>query len=240
MRNDMDLLQVNIRHAGYKKNEAIIKNINFSLKHGQLLGLIGPNGSGKSTLIKAILGFLPDINGEIFFNGKRKRYAYIPEQPVFYEELTLIEHLELAASAYSLSGRKFEEKAEELLRIFKLQDVKHQLPVNFSKGMQQKTMLIIGFLINPDVFIVDEPFIGLDPRATKNFLALLDKALKQGSGVLMSTHVLDTAEKICSSFVLISNGNLICKGNLEDIRKACDLHQASLFDCFDYLMGNDE
>ncbi|MDD4001140.1 MAG: ABC transporter ATP-binding protein [Bacilli bacterium] len=235
----MDLLEVSIKQAGYIKNEVTIRNINFSLKHGELLGLIGPNGSGKSTIIKAIVGLLPDIHGEIIFNGKQKRYAYIPEQPVFYEELTLMEHLELAAAAYSLTGRQFEEKTEELLRIFKLQDVKNQLPVNFSKGMQQKTMLIIGFLINPDVFIVDEPFIGLDPRATKNFLALLDIAIKQGSGVLMSTHVLDTAEKICSSFVLISDGNLVCKGNLEEIRKTCNLPHASLIDCFDYLLGDD-
>lgn len=235
----MDLLEVSIKQAGYIKNEVIIRNINFSLKQGELLGLIGPNGSGKSTIIKAIVGFLPDFHGVVLFNGKQKRYAYIPEQPVFYEELTLMEHLELAASAYSLTGRQFEEKAEELLRIFKLQDVKHQLPVNFSKGMQQKTMLIIGFLINPDVFIVDEPFIGLDPRATKNFLALLDIAIKQGAGVLMSTHVLDTAEKICSSFVLISDGNLVCKGNLEEIREACNLPNASLIDCFDYLLGDE-
>ncbi|MDD2234740.1 MAG: ABC transporter ATP-binding protein [Desulfitobacteriaceae bacterium] len=236
----MSLLDVSIKHAGYMKNEVIIRNINFSLKHGELLGLIGPNGSGKSTIIKAIAGLLPNLHGEIIFNGQQKRYAYIPEQPVFYEELTLMEHLELAAAAYSLTDRLFEKKTEELLRIFKLHDVKHQLPVNFSKGMQQKTMLIIGFLINPDVFVVDEPFIGLDPRATKNFLALLDIALKQGAGVLMSTHILDTAEKICNSFVLISDGNLVCKGTLEDIRRTCNLPRASLFDCFDYLTGDNK
>lgn len=235
----MDLLEVSLKQAGYNKNEAIIRDIHFSLERGELLGLIGPNGSGKSTLIKAIVGLLPDVHGEIIFNGIQKRYAYIPEQPVFYEELTLIEHIELAGAAYDLTGPQFEDKTEELLKTFKLQDVKHQLPVNFSKGMQQKTMLIIGFLINPDVFIVDEPFIGLDPRATKNFLALLDIALKRGSGVLMSTHVLDTAEKICHSFVLLSEGNLVCKGNLEEIRQACQLPQASLFDCFDYLMRDD-
>lgn len=232
----MDLLQVSIAYAGYNKDEKIIRDINFSLKSGELLGIIGPNGSGKSTLLKAIIGLLPNICGEIVFKGKKKRYAYIPEQPTFYEELTLIEHLELAAAAYSITGREFEKRSPELLTMFKLQDVKHLLPINFSKGMQQKTMLIIGFLVQPDIFIIDEPFIGLDPRAVKSFLVLLNIALKDGAGVLMSTHVLDTAEKICESFVLLSEGNLIYKGSLEEIKKSCNMPQASLFDCFDYLM----
>ncbi len=235
----MELLKVNIKRAGYSKKEVVIRDINFSVSQGELVGLIGPNGSGKSTTIKAILGLLYDVQGEIIFSSQQKSYAYIPEHPVFYEELTLWEHLELATSAYAMPSRKFEERATELLKLFRLQEVKHKLPESFSKGMQQKVMLIIGFLINPDVFIVDEPFIGLDPRATKDFLTLLDLARKQGAGVLMTTHILDTAEKICSSFVLIANGKLVTQGNLENIREECRLPGASLFDCFDQLLGDD-
>ncbi|KLU61551.1 ABC-type transporter ATP-binding protein EcsA [Peptococcaceae bacterium CEB3] len=235
----MELLKVDINNAGYSKGEAVIRDIDFSLREGELVGLIGPNGSGKSTTIKAIMGLLPYLQGEIVFGGPQKHYGYIPEQPIFYDELTVWEHLELAASAYALSRREFQERALELLKRFRLHDVKHQLPVGFSKGMQQKVMLIIAFLIDPDVFIVDEPFVGLDPRATKDFLQLLETARRQGAGVLMSTHVLDTAEKICSSFVLMANGKLVTKGNLEEIREQSKLPGASLLDCFSLLLGDD-
>ncbi len=235
----MELLKVNIKQAGYSKTQAVIRDINFSLNQGELVGLIGPNGSGKSTTIKALLGLLPYVEGEVIFGGEQKSYAYIPEQPVFYDELTLWEHLELAASAYKLPKQDFAARATELLTLFRLTDVKHQLPLGFSKGMQQKVMLILGFLINPDVYIVDEPFIGLDPRATKDLLVLLDVAREQGAGVLMSTHVLDTAEKICDSFVLNANGNLVTQGSLDEIRETCGLPGASLFDCFDRLLGDD-
>lgn len=106
----MELLKVDIKHAGYSKNETVIRDINFSVSQGELVGLIGPNGSGKSTTIKAILGLLSYVSGEIIFTNQQKRYAYIPEQPVFYEKLTLWEHLELAASAYAIPSRKFEER----------------------------------------------------------------------------------------------------------------------------------
>jgi len=96
-------------------------------------------------------------------------------------------------------------------------------------------MLMLGFLVQPDVYIVDEPFIGLDPRATKDFLRLLEAERKRGAGVLMSTHVLDTAEKICDDFVLISGGRVAASGTLEDIRDYAGLPEASLFDCFDEL-----
>lgn len=164
----MELLKVNLKSAGYGPKEVIVKDIDFSLKRGELIGLIGPNGSGKSTTIKAITGLLPYVQGEISFAGERKNYVYIPEQPVFYEELTLWEHIELAASAYELDGGALAERTEKLLKLFRLQGHRHELPVKFSKGMQQKVMIIVGFLINPDVYIVDEPFIGLDPGRPKS------------------------------------------------------------------------
>ncbi|MNP38382.1 ABC-type transporter ATP-binding protein EcsA [compost metagenome] len=101
--------------------------------------------------------------------------------------------------------------------------------------MQQKLMLIIGFIHEPELYIVDEPFIGLDPRAIKEFLEMLDSERKRGAGVLMSTHVLDTAERICSSFLLVNEGKLIASGELQDIRDKCGLPGASLFDCFHEL-----
>ena len=232
----MELLNVDINHAGYSGNTDVIKNVALSVKSGELVGLIGPNGAGKSTTIKGILGLLPVMSGKVEISGENRNYAYIPEQPVLYEGLTLWEHLELAAAAYEIDREVFVPKAEELLKLFRLTEVKHHLPGTFSKGMQQKVMLILGFLLEPAVYVVDEPFMGLDPRGTKDFLALLDQARAQGAGVLMCTHILDTAEKICSSFVLMNAGTVLTRGTLLEIRQQCQLPEGCLFDCFDKLV----
>lgn len=229
------VLEVSIEEAGYDQGDVRISGVSFRVKRGQLLGLIGPNGAGKSTTIKTLLGLLKHTKAKVFIGGRTGSYAYVPEQPVFYEDLTLWEHLDLSAAAYGLEYAVFREQAERLLRLFGMEHVRDDLPAGFSKGMKQKMMLLLGFLAQPDVYIVDEPFIGLDPRATKDFLRLLDEERRRGAGVLMSTHVLDTAEKICDSFVLISAGRVAASGTLEDIRSAAGLPGAPLFDCFDAL-----
>ncbi|EHQ91160.1 ABC transporter ATP-binding protein [Desulfosporosinus youngiae] len=234
----MELLKVDIKHAGYSDNRDVIKNVALSVKSGELVGLIGPNGAGKSTTIKAIIGLLPVMDGKVEFAGKRKSYAYIPEQPVLYEGLTLWEHLELAAAAYEIQRNVFVPRAEELLKLFHLTEVKHHLPGTFSKGMQQKVMLIVAFLLEPWVFVVDEPFMGLDPRGMGDFLAYLNQARAKGAGVLMCTHILDTAERICSSFVLMNAGTVVTRGDLKEIRKQCRLPEGSLGECFEKLLEN--
>lgn len=230
------VLEVHIDQAGYDEVPDTIKNIHFEVRQGELVGLLGPNGAGKSTTMKSILGLLKDFKGKVSFMGERKSYAYIPEHPILYDELTLWEHLEFAASVYELDREIFLERADELLHRFRLLDVKHELPGKFSKGMQQKIMLILGFLNKPDVYIVDEPFIGLDPKAIKDFLGMLDEERMRGAGILMSTHVLDTAERICTSFVLLSGGRLVANGTLQDIREQCGMPDAPLFDCFHSLL----
>jgi ABC-2 type transport system ATP-binding protein len=229
------VLEVLIDEAGYEAGDNRISGISFQVRQGELLGLIGPNGAGKSTTIKTLLGLLKHAKAKVTIGGENKSYAYVPEQPVFYEDLTLWEHLDLAAAAYGLPYDKFEATAGKLLVQFGMDNVRDDLPAGFSKGMKQKMMLMLGFLVQPDVYIVDEPFIGLDPRATKDFLRLLEAERQRGAGVLMSTHVLDTAEKICDSFVLISGGRMTATGTLEEIRDIADLPEGSLFDCFDEL-----
>lgn len=231
------LLEIQIKHAGYIDEKNAIRDIHFSLQKGELIGLIGPNGAGKSTTIKAILGLLPVMDGNVVFCGN-KRYAYIPEQPVFYDQLTLWEHLELAASAHSINQVVFQERSSRLLRLFRLDGVRHYLPATFSKGMQQKVMLVIGFLLKADIYIVDEPFMGLDPRAIRDFLILLQQERSRGAGVLMSTHYLDTAEKVCNSIILMSEGRMIIKGTLAEIQEICSLPGGSLLDCFNKLLEN--
>lgn len=232
-------LEVNIHEAGYESGKAAIKQISLEVKPGVLTGLIGPNGAGKSTTLKAILGLLPFADAEVTFHGGANHYAYIPEQPVFYDTLTLWEHLGLAAAVYGMDESTFEREAAALLEKFRMTDAHDLLPGGFSKGMRQKMMLMIGFLGRPDVYIVDEPFIGLDPRATKDFLGLLEEERRRGAGVLMSTHVLDTAERICDDFILVADGQVKAGGSLDDIRAAAGMPGASLFDCFDALTVND-
>ncbi|WP_058302752.1 ABC transporter ATP-binding protein [Gorillibacterium timonense] len=231
----MAVVKASIESAGYKGRADVIHDIHFEVEPGELVGLIGPNGAGKSTTIKALLGLLPEVKGDISFGEGAAHYAYIPEHPVLYENLTLWEHLELAASAMGLSDEDFRERAEELLVRYRLTEVRHHLTSSFSKGMQQKIMLVLGFLHRAELYIVDEPFIGLDPKAIRDFLAMLDRERERGAGVLMSTHVLDTAEKICSSFLLVSEGGIVASGTLEDIRQACGIPGASLFECFTAL-----
>ena len=235
-------MKVNIKTAGYAGNKTVIKDAAFSVGPGDLVGLIGPNGAGKSTLLKAIMALLPEVNGQVEFGGANKNhgyygnYAYIPEQPVLYEELTLWEHLEFAAAVSEIDRDELINRAEELLKLFRLTEVRHNLPASLSKGMQQKVMLIIGFLGRPSLYIVDEPFVGLDPIGFKDFLSLIQGAAAAGAGVLMSTHSLDTAERICTSFVLLNEGTVVAKGNLLEIREQCRLPDGSLQDCFIKLL----
>lgn len=231
----MEALRVHIREAGYDERQPIIHDIRFEVGAGQWIGLIGPNGAGKSTTVKAVIGLLSHVKGEISFHGPKGTYAYIPEQPIVYDSMTLWEHLELAAAAYDMERGDFAARSDKLLEQFRMTDVKHHLPSSFSKGMRQKMMLMIGFLLQPDIYIVDEPFIGLDPKATKQFLDLLNAERDRGAAVLMSTHVLDTAEKICDAFLLIDGGKAVAQGTLEQIREQSGLPGASLFECFHQL-----
>lgn len=227
----MKLLEVDIKVAGYEKDQSIIENIQFSVQKGELIGLIGPNGAGKSTTIKSILGLLEYINGTVTFN-QDTNYSYIPERPIFYDQLTLWEHLDFVASLEGLIEHEYKVKAEDLLQKYKLADHAHEYPATYSKGMQQKAILTLSMITSPEIYIIDEPFIGLDPNAMKLFLELIQKEQERGAGILMSTHVLDTAEKVCDRFLIIDKGKLKASGTLEEIQKQCNMPTGSLYDCF--------
>ncbi|MDA7027290.1 ABC transporter ATP-binding protein [Bacillus sp. CLL-7-23] len=224
-------LCVHIEKAGYDEEQPTIENIQFSVGEGELVGLIGPNGAGKSTTIKTILGLTKHVKGNIYWNGTSK-YAYIPEQPSFYDELTLWEHIIALGTFLQEEESAFYSRANQLIEQFSLEQVIHEYPGTFSKGMQQKLMLIHAFLMKPDMYIIDEPFIGLDPIANRLFLDMLKEEQKRGKGILLCTHVLDTAEKICDRFLLLSNGCLLMEGTLGELREKTDISQGSLLDCF--------
>ncbi|SUO88729.1 ABC transporter ATP-binding protein [Streptococcus uberis] len=236
------MLKIENLTGGYL-NIPVLKNISFTIEDGELVGLIGLNGAGKSTTIKEIIGLLKPYNGEITIDGLsieqdnqnyRKKIGFIPETPSLYEELTLKEHIEITAMAYDIPVEKALERAESLLETYRLSDKLDWFPSLFSKGMKQKVMIICAFIIDPSLFILDEPFLGLDPLAIADLVSHLEEEKKKGKSILMSTHVLDSAEKMCDRFIILHKGQIKAQGTLEELRKSFGQSGASLNDI--YLM----
>ncbi|MCY7166474.1 ABC transporter ATP-binding protein [Streptococcus gallolyticus] len=222
-------------------NIPVLKNISFEVGDGELIGLIGLNGAGKSTTINEIIGLLTPYQGQISIDGLtlaqdqaeyRKKIGFIPETPSLYEELTLREHLETVAMAYDLNYDEAMARATELLELFRLSDKLEWFPINFSKGMKQKVMIICAFMVNPSLFIVDEPFLGLDPLAISDLTELLAQEKAKGKVILMSTHVLDAAEKMCDRFVILHQGQILATGTLAELREAFGDETATLNDIY--------
>ncbi|WP_288275070.1 ABC transporter ATP-binding protein [uncultured Streptococcus sp.] len=234
------MLKIENLTGGYV-NIPVLKNISFEVNDGELVGLIGLNGAGKSTTINEIIGLLTPYQGQITLDGLilannqadyRKKIGFIPETPSLYEELTLREHLETVAMAYDLEFEAAMARAKELLKLFRLSDKLDWFPINFSKGMKQKVMIICAFMVNPSLFIVDEPFLGLDPLAISDLTDLLAQEKAKGKAILMSTHVLDAAEKMCDRFVILHHGQVRAVGNLAELREAFGQEDASLNDIY--------
>lgn len=230
------MLEVKNITGGYI-NIPVLKDVSFTVENGQLVGLIGLNGAGKSTTIKEIIGLLTPYQGEILIDGKslvqdaenyRKKIGFIPETPSLYEELTLKEHLEVVALAYNLTWDQAWSRVQGLLTIFRLDEKLDWFPVHFSKGMKQKVMIICAFMVEPSLLIIDEPFLGLDPVAIADLVNLLEEEKAKGTSILMSTHVLDSAEKMCDSFVILHQGQVRATGNLEELQHAFNMKGASL------------
>ena len=222
-------------------NIPVLKNISFEVGDGELIGLIGLNGAGKSTTINEIIGLLTPYQGQISIDGLtlaqnqaeyRKKIGFIPETPSLYEELTLREHLETVAMAYDLNYDEAMARATELLELFRLSDKLEWFPINFSKGMKQMVMIICAFMVNPSLFIVDEPFLGLDPLAISDLTELLAQEKAKGKAILMSTHVLDAAEKMCDRFVILHQGKIRATGTLAELREAFGDETATLNDIY--------
>ena len=241
------LLQVDNLIGGYTHRN-VLHGISFDLYPNEIVGLIGLNGAGKSTTIKHIIGLMQPKKGMISVNGKtfvedpeiyRSQMAYIPETPILYDELTLYEHLRLTAMAYDIDENLFEERLHPLLKEFHLEKQINWFPVHFSKGMRQKVMIMCAFLIEPLLYIVDEPFVGLDPLGIQSYLQLMNEMKNNGSGILMSTHILATAERYCDRFIIIHEGKIKAVGTLTELQEAFDMPQASLDDLYVQLTKED-
>lgn len=234
--------------GGYA-NIPVLKDVTFEVADGELVGLIGLNGAGKSTTINEIIGLLTPYGGQIAIDeltiqqdpaSYRQKIGYIPETPSLYEELTLREHLETVLMAYGLDVTEGMARADKYLKLFRLDEKLDWFPTQFSKGMKQKVMIICAFVVDPSLFIVDEPFLGLDPLAIADLIQLLEVEKQKGKSILMSTHVLDSAEKMCDAFVILHKGEVRAKGNLLQLREAFDMPEASLNDIYLALTKEEE
>ncbi|MCJ7840414.1 ABC transporter ATP-binding protein [Lederbergia sp. NSJ-179] len=236
----MPLLDVKNVTGGYTKRP-VIKDISFQVEAGQIVGLIGLNGAGKSTTIKHIIGLMEERSGAITINGLslkekpeeyRKQFSFVPETPILYEELTLEEHLKLTAMAYGVPEEVYKERVDPLLKEFRLDKKLKWFPAHFSKGMKQKVMIMCAFLNEPSLYIIDEPFVGLDPLGIQSLLELMGKMKNGGAGILMSTHILATAERYCDSFIILHDGKIRAKGTLRDLREEFSMKDANLDDIY--------
>ena len=235
-------MTVKVEHltGGYGK-KPVIKDLNFELEKGEIVGLMGLNGAGKSTTIKHMLGLINPMEGKLSISNikinedienYRRKLSYIPESPVIYDELTLEEHIEMTAMAYQLSREEAMRRAKPLLKVFRLENELKVFPSHFSKGMKQKVMIICAFIVDPELYIIDEPFLGLDPLGIQSMLDLMVEKRNENRTVLMSTHILATAERYCDRFIILDKGEIVAFGNLDELREQTGLKDKTLDDIY--------
>ncbi|GAA0475679.1 ABC transporter ATP-binding protein [Alkalibacterium sp. s-m-22] len=236
-------LKVESLTGGYSRIP-VLKSVSFDIADGELIGLIGLNGAGKSTTIKHIIGLMKAFEGTVKIDGRtinedpetyRRKIGFIPESPLLYDELTLKEHIEMTIMAYGLDREQAWKTANYLLDLFRLTERLEWFPTDFSKGMKQKVMIVCAFVIEPSLFIIDEPFLGLDPLAIRDLIQLMEEHKRNGASILMSTHVLANAERICDKFVVMHDGEIYAMGTMADLRKHFDMPEATLDEMYGRL-----
>nr|WP_238475790.1 ABC transporter ATP-binding protein [Clostridium manihotivorum] len=231
------ILQVTDLKKCYKNTNAV-DGISFSLNKGEIVALTGPNGAGKTTTIKCILGLLRKNSGAIVINGAdnkskdvKYKLAYIPETPDIYPMLTVWEHLKFMALVYKISN--WSDNGEKILTKFDLLDKKDELGKNLSKGMKQKLSICCALIHNPEIFFIDEPLIGLDPKAVRELKDAFRTLKEEGKTLLISTHMLDTAENLCDRIIVMKKGKVLAEGTIEELRNKMKVSKdTSLEDIF--------
>lgn len=196
-------------------------DVSMHLDQGSVTVLLGPNGAGKSTIMKSIVGFLR-YEGDITVNGlpnktqeARRILGYIPEMPALYPNLTVSEHMEFLARAYRLSDYK--DRSEQLLERFELTDKKKKFGDELSKGMQQKLNICLGLLTQPDVLLLDEPMIGLDPHAIRQLKNIFEELRSQGKTLLVSTHIIDSVDMLWDRTIIMQKGQVKANVTREEL-----------------------
>ncbi len=204
-----------------------VDNISLDIKSGEIFGFLGPNGAGKTTTLKMIVGLLKPDQGTIIVDGinaweeplkAKSMISYVPDNPEIYEKLKGIDYLNFIADMYGISTEDREEKIDYYLEMFNIKDAVGDIIGSYSHGMKQKLVLTAALISEPDLFILDEPMVGLDPKSAFNLKEIMKKMCDEGKTIFFSTHVLEVAEKICDRIAIIDKGKIVAMGTMEELR----------------------
>ncbi|MBR2589135.1 ABC transporter ATP-binding protein [Candidatus Saccharibacteria bacterium] len=219
---------IEIRNVVKKYGDKIaLKNISFEVSDGEIFAFIGHNGAGKTTLIKAITGIHDFDEGEILINGKsiktdaiacKSQIAYVPDNPELYENMRAIDFINFICDMYDVSQEVREKNIKKYAKIFEIEDKLADTIDSFSHGMKQKVALMAALAHEPKVLIMDEPFVGLDPKAVFDMKEIMRAMAKDGKTIFFSTHILDVAEKLCTRVAIIKKGEILKVGSMKAVK----------------------
>lgn len=220
------MLEIKNLSKTYRGGKKAVSNLSLDIKAGDIYGFIGHNGAGKTTTIKCAVGIIDFDEGEIYIDGHsvkdepvlcKSLTAYIPDNPDLYEHLTGIQYLNFIADIFSVSPEIRTEKIKEFSEKFEITSALGDLISSYSHGMKQKLAVIAALIHSPKLLILDEPFVGLDPKAAVTLKNIMHEMCKEGSAIFFSTHVLDVAEKLCNKIAIIKNGELVTAGETDKL-----------------------
>src|SRR5436190_15659123 len=204
-----------------------VDSIDLSVPDGELFGFLGPNGAGKTTTLRMIAGILQPTSGSIHLAGidlaadplaAKSKLGFIPDRPFIYEKLTGAEFLRFVAGLYGQDGDKVEHRGRELMALFDLEEWADELVESYSHGMRQKLIISSAFIHRPEVIVVDEPMVGLDPKAARILKDLFREYVRRGHTIMMSTHTLEVAETLCDRIAIIQHGKIRAVGTIQELR----------------------
>ena len=224
-----------------------VDHISLEVGKGLLYGCLGPNGAGKTTTLRMIAGILRPTDGRVLLDGDdvhrnpivaKQKLGFIPDRPFVYDKLTGAEFLRFVAGLYGQDGDTVERRITELLDVFELSSWKDELVESYSHGMRQKLIISSALIHRPAVIVVDEPMVGLDPKAARLLKDIFRQFVTLGGTVLMSTHTLEVAEAMCDRVAIIQHGKIVAEGTVDDIRTQHQAGDASLEELFLKLTGD--
>src|SRR5829696_4600086 len=220
--------------------------LDLDVPRGELFGFLGPNGAGKTTTLRMIAGILRPSSGTVRIAGidlanqptaAKQKLGFIPDRPFIYEKLTGVEFLRFVAGLYGQAGPEIERRGRELLALFDLEEWQDELVESYSHGMRQKLIISSAFVHKPEVIVVDEPMVGLDPKAAKILKELFREYTNRGNTIMMSTHTLEVAEAMCDRIGIIKSGTIRACGTMDELRSGEGGSDSALEDIFLRLTG---
>lgn len=225
------MLEVKNFTKKYKNGKLAVDNISFTVNNGEIFGFLGPNGAGKSTTIKAIVGLIKKSKGEISIDGikleddpllYKNKFSYLADNPDLFDKFTAVEYINFVADIYGIDEKTRDERLNTYLDYFDIREAMADLISSFSHGMKQKLAIISSLIHDPDLLILDEPMVGLDPKSSFNLKKIMRERKEAGKIVFFSTHIMEIVENICDRIAIISNGKIVAQGRLDEIRENLD------------------